>query len=126
MMMSETRFIPSYPYLAKLSCHHEGRHAIVVEHCLQVAVWVELGALNQQQVVHLREETGVVLGVVRDVHQGVQHRVSTGILAPQVGRLVRILRQVVHYVRLVGTRGQRERQFTWGRQRGKLHSRLHR
>lgn len=66
-----------YPDLAELGGHHERRHAVVVEHRLQVAVWVQLGALDQQQVVHLCEETRVVLGVVCDVHQSVQHRVAT-------------------------------------------------
>lgn len=64
-----------YPDLAELGGHHEGRHAVVVEHRLQVAVGVQLGALDQQQVVHLCEEARVVLGVVCDVHQSVQHRV---------------------------------------------------
>lgn len=57
-----------YPYLAQLGSHHERRHAIIVEHCLQAAVRVKLGTFDQQQVVHLCKETCVVLGVVRDVH----------------------------------------------------------
>lgn len=35
-----------HPYLAQLGSHHERRHAVVVEHPLQVAVWVELGTLD--------------------------------------------------------------------------------
>lgn len=102
-----------YPDFAELGGHHEGRHAVVVEHRFQVAVWVQLGALDEQQVVHLSEEARVVLGVVGDVHQGVQHRVSTGVLPPQVGLLVRVLGQVVHYVGLVCACGQGKRQLTW-------------
>lgn len=96
----------SNPRLAKFGGHHERRHPIVVEYRLQAAVREELGALHQQQVVHLSEETGVVLRVVCDVHQGVQHGVPARILASQVGLLVRILRQVVHDVGLVGARSQ--------------------
>lgn len=102
-----------YPDLAQLSGHHEWRHAVVVEHRLQVAVRVELGALDQQQVVHFCEETRVVLGVVRDVHQSVQHRVPARVLAPQVGFLVRVLGQVVHDVRLVSAGSQRKGKLAW-------------
>lgn len=102
-----------YPNLAEFGGHHERRHSIVVEDRLQAAVGEELGALHQQQIVHLSEEAGVVLRVVRDVHQRVQHRVSPGVLASHVGLLVWILCQVVHYVRLVGAGSQREGQLTW-------------
>lgn len=96
----------SYPDLAQFGRHHKWRHAIIIEHLLQAAVRVQFGALDQKQVIHLCEETGVVLGVVRNVHQGVQDCVAPGILAPQVGLLVGILGQVVHNVRLVGAGGQ--------------------
>lgn len=102
-----------YPYLAQLGGHHERRHAVVVEHRFQAAVRVEFGALDEQQVIHLGEEARVVLGVVGDVHQRVQHRVATRVLPPHVGLLVRVLSQVVHDVWLVGAGSQREGELTW-------------
>lgn len=102
-----------YPHLAQFGSHHERRYAIVVEHRLQVAVWVKPGSLDEQQVIHLCEESRAVLGVVCNVHEHMQHRVSAGILAPQVGLLVRILGEVVHYVGLVRAGSQGERQLTW-------------
>lgn len=112
-----------YPDLAQLGGHHERRHAVVVEHRLQAAVRVQLGALDQQQVVHFGEEARVVLGVVGDVHQSVQHRVAARVLPPQVGFLVRVLGQVVHDVGLVGAGRQREGKLAWangGRRGGDL------
>lgn len=66
----------SYANFSQLGGHHERGHAIVVEHILQVAVWVEFGTFNEQQVVHLSDEACVVPSVVSDVDQGVQDCVS--------------------------------------------------
>lgn len=105
----------THPNLARLGGHHEGRQPVVVEHGLQVAVGEEAGALEQQQVVHLGDELGVVAGVVGDGHQRVQNRVAAGVLPPHVRLLVRILRQVVDDVGLVGAGGQRQGQLACGR-----------
>lgn len=96
-----------HPNLARLGSHHEGREAVVVEHGFQVAVREEAGTLEQQQVVHLGDKLGVLTGVVSDGHQRMQHRVATGVLAPHVRLLVRVLRQVIDDVGLVGTGSQR-------------------
>lgn len=71
------RPVPTHSNLAGLGGHHERGEAVVVEHGLQVAVGEEAGALEQQQVVHLGDELGVLPGVVGDGHQGVQYRVAT-------------------------------------------------
>ena len=104
----------THPDLARLGGHHEGREAVVVEHGLQVAVGEEAGTLEQQQVVHLGDELGVLASVVRDGHQRVQHCVATGVLAPHVRLLVRVLCQVVDDVGLVGAGRQRQGQLACG------------
>lgn len=104
----------AHPDLAGLGGHHEGREPVVVEHGLQVAVGEEARALEQQQVVHLGDELGVLAGVVGDGHQRVQHRVAARVLPPHVRLLVRVLRQVVDDVRLVGAGGQRQGQLPCG------------
>lgn len=93
----------SYPNFAQLGCHHERGHAIIVEYILQVAVWVGFGTFDEQQVVHLSDETCVVPSVVSDMDQGVQDCVSPRVLPPQICRLVAILGQIMHHVWLVGT-----------------------
>lgn len=64
-------FMTTYPDLAELGGHHQRRHAVVVVDLLQVAFWVEFGALDEQQVVHLGDEAGVIAGVIGHVHQRV-------------------------------------------------------
>lgn len=105
---------PAHSDLAGLGGHHEWGQPVVVEHRLQVAVGEEARALEQQQVIHLGDELGVLARVVGDGHQRMQHRVATGVLAPHVSLLVRVLRQVVDDLWLVGAGGQRQRQLPCG------------
>lgn len=104
----------THPNLARLGSHHKGREAVVVEHGLQVAVGEEAGTLEQQQVVHLGNELGVLTGVVSNGHQRVQHCVASRVLAPHVRLLVGVLRQVVDNVGLVGAGSQRQGQLPCG------------
>lgn len=104
----------THPDLARLGSHHERRKAIIVEHGLQVAVREEAGALEKQQVIHLGDELGVLAGVVGDGHQRVQHSVASRVLASHVSFLVRVLRQIVDNVWLVGAGCQGQGQLTWG------------